>query len=161
MKDNSPMHLTILLLFAVHFLSLIGIDREPFRACDRDRHLLCELFSHISHVLPFGVLNLSHLLCGTRNIMLQRFSIAKCNSPHLSCLQCTLLHPPHPHPHSQADGHLQAAACHSRRLCVSCTCSGVLLRNGAREPLNMPCICNDATPLKTFCRPGSVVFSYS
>lgn len=83
--------------------------------------------------------------------------IAKCIIPHLSCLGCTLP----PCPHSQADGHLKAATCHSYPLSMCCTCSGVLCNTSVCEPLNMPCICNVALPLRIFCHLGMMMISYS
>lgn len=133
---------------------------KTLSACDSKKNICFVSCSHTFHtpVLPCGVLTNSHLPCLTSEIVWLLLPClisasactAKCNTPRLPCFWCTLP----PCPHSQADGHLQAAACHSYPLSMSSTCSSVLCNRPVEEPLNMPCIYNDALPLKTFCHPG-------
>lgn len=87
-------------------------------------------------------------------IMLHFDSSRHSHAKHSSLV--TPLYPPCPH--SQADGHLQAAACHSYPLCMSCTCSSGLCNGAVRGLLGMLCIRNDARPVKTS---RAWVFSYS
>ena len=103
-----------------------------------------------------GVLTNLHLLAHTRIsgtiIITSDFSF----SEHGSEQHFALLVPSSPHtliPEPTVT-RSQAAACHSHPLCMSCTCTGGLCNGPVGRPLGMPCICNDARLIKTFCHPG-------
>lgn len=104
-------------------------------ASDKNRTKLCELF----------------LLRSSRNTDRVGWLHSKAQR---SSLVLPLVHSAPPCPHSQADGHLKAATCHSHPLSMSCTCSGVLRNASVWEPLSMPCICNDAPAGKVILSSG-------
>lgn len=51
-------------------------------------------------------------------------------------------------PHTKADGHSQAAACHSYPPSLTCTCTCVLYNTPVQEPLDMPGMCGDDPTIK-------------
>lgn len=112
-----------------------------------------------------GAVTNLHLLCHARNSFFfpinitSDFSIRQCiatlrNTPHLSWLWSTL--PPLVAPaHKLVVTYKLPPAIHIRSLWVAPAAACYVTGQSEREPLDMPCMCNDdALALKTFCHPG-------